>query len=405
MLTDAEIAKLCRKAWSDDADTRHTLAPTDPVTRREIVAYRAAYAAGQAAASVPRGEPVAWYTPLIGNYAHVVWGKRPDTPMEWAPLYAAPEVAQEAAQDQSETECRNNPNTPLHDWKTREATRGGIYEQCAWCHNTRTPLPKDQSGEVASATREDADPVAARMPDSIAPTSPDPDDDPVYVMSFCDRLYNRVGGSGFSVIRKDIAAIGAEADARIRALREENNRIKQVDFPRKIHTVTKTFRDRAERAEAEVARLTQERSARNAIDPVTRLHNLCDHLAEHRAESPYNAEALELADADVRRYQAENAKLREANTYRAKWHAARRHLRAANKGAELLSKVCRLQIAEIILLRAQRDAAQGEPVAWQLLTIGGQPNNWIRFTPPDDDRDSWRPLYAAPAVAQDKEKP
>ena len=51
--------------------------------------------AGQAAASVPRGEPVAWYTPLIGNYAHVVWGKRPDTPMEWAPLYAAPAVAQD----------------------------------------------------------------------------------------------------------------------------------------------------------------------------------------------------------------------------------------------------------------------------------------------------------------------
>jgi len=58
-------------------------------------ALDAAYAAGQAAASVPRGEPVAWYTPLIGNYAHVVWGKRPDTPMEWAPLYAAPAVAQD----------------------------------------------------------------------------------------------------------------------------------------------------------------------------------------------------------------------------------------------------------------------------------------------------------------------
>ena len=41
------------------------------------------------------GKPVAWYTPLIGNYAHVVWGKRPDTPMEWAPLYAAPAVAQD----------------------------------------------------------------------------------------------------------------------------------------------------------------------------------------------------------------------------------------------------------------------------------------------------------------------
>ena len=60
------------------------------------------------------------------------------------PNDAAPAVAQDAAQDQSETECRDNPNTPLHDWLTREATRGEIYEQCAWCHNTRTPLPKDQ---------------------------------------------------------------------------------------------------------------------------------------------------------------------------------------------------------------------------------------------------------------------
>ena len=57
-------------------------------------AYQRGYAAG-AAASVPR-EPVAWYTPLMGNYAHVVWGKRPDTPMEWAPLYAAPAVAQDS---------------------------------------------------------------------------------------------------------------------------------------------------------------------------------------------------------------------------------------------------------------------------------------------------------------------
>ena len=46
-------------------------------------------------AAIWNGEPVAWYTPLIGNYAHVVWGKRPDTPMEWAPLYAAPAVAQD----------------------------------------------------------------------------------------------------------------------------------------------------------------------------------------------------------------------------------------------------------------------------------------------------------------------
>ena len=215
-----------------------------------------------------------------------------------------------------------------------------------------------------------------------------------------------IAGTGWGMPRIDgisLDVVAGRAAARIRALREEGQ--KDYDGMREFQAKYINADHARIRVEEEVARLTQERAARNAIDPVTRLHNLCDHLAEHRAESPYNAEALELADADVRRYQAENAKLREANTYRAKWHAARRHLRAANKGAELLSKVCRLQIAEIILLRAQRDAAQGEPVAWQLLTIGGQPNNWIRFTPPDDDRDSWRPLYAAPAVAQDKEKP
>ena len=37
--------------------------------------------------------------------------------------------AQPAAQDDGE--CRDNPSAPIHDWKTREATRGGIYEQCA----------------------------------------------------------------------------------------------------------------------------------------------------------------------------------------------------------------------------------------------------------------------------------
>ena len=92
-----------------------------------------------------------------------------------------------------------------------------------------------------------------------------------------------------------------QLDAALAAQREEKAR---------LYVSLELMCRKAESAEAEVARLTQERAARNAIDPVTRLHNLCDHLAEHRAESPYNAEALELADADVRRYQAENAKLR-----------------------------------------------------------------------------------------------
>ena len=90
-LTDAECDALILDAIGQ---------PADRIIRDELlplrVVVRHCYAAGLAAA--PRaGEPVAWYAPLIGNYAHVVcvWGKRPDTPMEWAPLYAAPAVAQD----------------------------------------------------------------------------------------------------------------------------------------------------------------------------------------------------------------------------------------------------------------------------------------------------------------------
>ena len=93
-LTEAECDALIRADLDKYRPNRDR--NLDPLIRLEHRGWvRAAYAAGQAAASVPQGEPVAWYTPLMGNYAHVVWGKRPDTPMEWAPLYAAPAVAQE----------------------------------------------------------------------------------------------------------------------------------------------------------------------------------------------------------------------------------------------------------------------------------------------------------------------
>ncbi len=46
----------------------------------------------------------------------------------------------------------------------------------------------------------------------------------------------------------------------------------------------------------------------------------------------------------------------DAERYRREWHKCRRHLRAANKGAELLSKVCRLHAAEHAL-RYFRNAA------------------------------------------------
>lgn len=41
----------------------------------------------------PEREPIAWYTLLRGSHALVEWGKRPDTNMEWQPLYAEPATA------------------------------------------------------------------------------------------------------------------------------------------------------------------------------------------------------------------------------------------------------------------------------------------------------------------------
>jgi hypothetical protein len=58
-----------------------------------------------------------------------------------------------------------------------------------------------------------------------------------------------------------------------------------------------------------IEQLQRERDARNAIDPVTRLHNLCDGLAEHRRESPYDEKSWELADES---YQAKCAELKAA---------------------------------------------------------------------------------------------
>ena len=82
------------------------------------------------------------------------------------------------------------------------------------------------------------------------------------------------------------------ADALVQ-LREENARLKRdADGVTVFDLAAKLTR-----AEAEVARLKDQHKARSKIDPTTRLHNLCDHLAEQRRENPYNAESLELADA------------------------------------------------------------------------------------------------------------
>ena len=73
-------------------------------------------------------------------------------------------------------------------------------------------------------------------------------------------------------------------------------------------------RDRIAELEAELAERTKERDelryekrARSSIDPNERLHNLCDGLAASRAESPYDQESWDLADASNRELQTELA--------------------------------------------------------------------------------------------------
>ena len=62
----------------------------------------------------------------------------------------------------------------------------------------------------------------------------------------------------------------------------------------------------------ELADLKRERQARNAIDPSTRLHNLCDALAENRGDSPYTQEAWDAQDAAYRAKCDELARVRGA---------------------------------------------------------------------------------------------
>lgn len=52
--------------------------------------------------------------------------------------------------------------------------------------------------------------------------------------------------------------------------------------------------------------------ARDKSSAVHRLHNICDHLAEQREESPFTREAWDQQDAEIARVNRENVKLREA---------------------------------------------------------------------------------------------
>lgn len=67
--------------------------------------------------------------------------------------------------------------------------------------------------------------------------------------------------------------------------------------------------------------------ARNKIDPVTRLHNLCDAIAEQRHESPYTADQIDLLDAENKELRE---KLKAAEAAAAK---AREDFKVANNAA------------------------------------------------------------------------
>ena len=84
-------------------------------------------------------------------------------------------------------------------------------------------------------------------------------------------------------------------------------------------------------------------------------------------------------------------------------HAEMSNAELAHRLREAVRKARAPKFALVVADRLE--AAQGEPVAWQLLATSGKWSDWIRLAPPDDELDLWRPLYAAPAVAQDKEKP
>ena len=94
------------------------------------------------------------------------------------------------------------------------------------------------------------------------------------------------------------------------------------DFARELEREVQALGERVQVME-------RERHGRNAIDPVTRLHNLCDTLAEHRRESPYDQASWDLVEQ-------ENKELRE------RAQRAEASLKAAQQDAERWQKVIRL---------------------------------------------------------------
>jgi hypothetical protein len=88
-----------------------------------------------------------------------------------------------------------------------------------------------------------------------------------------------------------------------------NRHIAFADFARELEREVQELGERVQVME-------RERLARNAIDPVTRLHNLCDHLAEHRRDSPYDEASWDLIEQENKalrdRAERAEASLKEA---------------------------------------------------------------------------------------------
>ena len=112
-----------------------------------------------------------------------------------------------------------------------------------------------------------------------------------------------------AALREQVAA----KDADIAAIRELMNVYNLGGWTDAIAPMKRALAAEADNAalREQVEAFRREQIARSKIDPVTRLHNLCDHLADQRRESPFTAESLELADASYKELCADNAALRQ----------------------------------------------------------------------------------------------
>lgn len=122
---------------------------------------------------------------------------------------------------------------------------------------------------------------------------------------------------------KEDSQAQAKTIARLGATAEDRNVVDQLRHDAYERDIA-ALRAENERQAREIAEHKRDREARNKIDPVTRLHNLCDGLAEHRRESPYDEESWRLADESYQK------KCKELTALQAKVTQANRIIAAAD---------------------------------------------------------------------------